>query len=157
MCGESCLVLLRIKHKAKTWIKTGQGWGNTSKKCTCAVLPEDFPTRDSHREKARCREELPQGYGMWKMLTSVKSEVHRATEGWKTRLWGKNEVLTDWEFSVQTRVSTWKCWRSSCWALGHAGSLRRWCWMQNSLEGNVRWLWGKRAQLWKRKVTDKVA
>lgn len=80
---------------------------------------------------------------MWKMLTSsLKPEVHRATEDGNKRLWGKSEVLTDWEFSVQTHVSTWKCLRSSYWALGHVGRFRLWYWMQNSLEGNVRWLQG---------------
>lgn len=80
---------------------------------------------------------------MWKMLTSsLKPEVHRATEDGNKRLWGKSEVLTDWEFSVQTHVSTWKCLRSSYWALGHVGRFRLWYWMQNSLEGNIRWLQG---------------
>lgn len=69
----------------------------------------------------------------------------------KERLWGKSEVLTDWGGSIQTRVSTWKCLRSSSWALGHVGSPRRWRWMQKSLEGNVWWLWATRAHLWKEK------
>lgn len=102
---------------------------------------------------------LPQGYDkqyMWKMLTSVKSEVHWATERRKARLWGKSEVLTDWKFSVQTHVSTWKCLRSSSRALGHVGSPRRRHWMQSSLEGNVRWLCATWVQALKRKVTDKV-
>lgn len=78
---------------------------------------------------------------MYNMLTpSVKSEVHRATEDRMGRLEGRTEVLTNQEFSVQTHVSTWKCLWSSHWAQGHVGSLRHWYWMQNGLEGNIRWL-----------------